>query len=70
MKKLTLQPKEINGAEVLTRDQLKRVLGGISQSSSLPLNCTPPTFYCECDSGSGGFGFCADSIAQCEYVCL
>ena len=65
MKKLKLNLQQIDSAEVLTRSQLKKVLGGLSGSNTCPTGEVP----CTCTSDSGSFSGCVSSVADCWNKC-
>lgn len=65
MKKLRLKALEIEGAEILTREQLKKVLGGGTGGTTEPFMTTipedcrldgcPESEVCNFNTGTGGY---------------
>ena len=54
MKKLRLSALELGAKEVLTRDQLKKVLGGAGSPCSATVTCNSGvTISCSCSNGGG-----------------
>ncbi|MCL4640444.1 MULTISPECIES: hypothetical protein [Olivibacter] len=53
MKKLSLKAKQLGNVQVLTREQLKNVLGGKALSSS-GSDCPSGTYPCTCNGVSYG----------------
>lgn len=73
MKKLKLNLQNIEGAEILTKAQLKNVLGGngsitteIITTTDVCANLPEPIFPCYCN---GEFNGCYESVARCEDSC-
>ncbi|WP_293788739.1 hypothetical protein [uncultured Pedobacter sp.] len=78
MKKLSLKPNAFNKGEVLTRTQLKKVMGGVgsgagtpggSNGNPCPNNCKQ---YChQNDDGHTGYGTCSPSTGgtSCHNYC-
>lgn len=70
MKKLKLKANELGAKQVLTREQLKCVMGGIG--SGLDVNCPPGTFRCSCTI-TGQIPIevitCATTISDCWSAC-
>jgi hypothetical protein len=68
MKKLKLNFREALGnAQVLTRDQMKKVVGGVAGSSEDPHHCDSCTGFCTILEGPcyGYMGTCAPYGALC-----
>lgn len=63
MHKLTLDLSQIPGAEILSKDQLKNVIGGDGAG------CPEGTFPCTCTSGSGSYSGCVSSVQECWDAC-
>ncbi|TCD27789.1 hypothetical protein EZ456_07525 [Pedobacter psychrodurus] len=61
MKKLILNPSSFNQGEVLTRAQLKKVMGGLGSESGTPGSCTV-TFVC----GTSGTISCTSANGICK----
>jgi len=57
MKKLRLSALELGAKEVLSRDQLKKVLGGGASGCSVSVTCSNgETISCSCSSGTCSAG--------------
>ena len=66
MKKLRLSALELGAKEVLTREQLKKVLGGAGTACSATVTCNSgPTITCSCPSG----GVCSAGDEQVSCSC-
>lgn len=77
MKKLKLSLQNIEGAEILTREQLKKVVGGLMASGTC--QCENPGSWenpivglslkeaKDCSSGSGGH-WCCDSCCDASWA--
>ena len=64
MKKLKLKMQELSSPEVLSRQQLKNVLGGAGVVTTT--GCRAGTAKCTCDGATYG---CRD-LATCVRLCL
>ncbi len=82
MKKLILNKANFAGATLLTREQLKKVMGGDGPETTGPYDpfsttdandwCTGThdAFPCYCASPSGSFfAGCLTSSQQCDFIC-
>lgn len=66
MKKLKLQVQEFKGAELLSREQLKTIVGGMQVKDTG--SCPDGQFWCTCN-GSEGSGCCASTMQECWDAC-
>lgn len=70
MEKLKLRLSNIEGAEVLSREQLKEVMGGLAQpTGNCAYNYLVPTgggSYSQAFGSTTVSGTCAQQIAQCQ----
>ena len=67
MKKFKMELRQIEGAELLLREQLKSILGG--QKLALDPTCPDGQFVCTCTNGSGSSTCCASSVEECWSAC-
>ncbi len=61
MKKLKLNIQQLDNVEVLTRSQLKNVLGGV-------VTVTTYSIPCNCDNGKSGNVTCSTTL-ECVTAC-
>lgn len=66
MKKLKLQLQEMKGAELLSREQLRSIVGGQLQKDPGG-DCPDGQFWCTCNGSTNGC--CASTVQECWDAC-